>query len=375
MDLALPIEGATCRVDEGALIVRFREPVKSLASAVLNGGLRRTRALVNITVDRGFSDPNPRGFLRRRLKGLGLPTDTVGLMTAVDVRNVAVASRVYEKLKVSALVTAGLSWPAAVGDKEIYKPPLSGTINTIILIDGNLTDGCLVNLVSAVAEAKVLALRRLDVRSRFSGLPATGTTSDAVAVACTGRGEEVPHGGSATRLGEMVGEAVGRALEEAIEKEEKLTRGRPLIKRLEERGVSLDNLVEVGLELFTHPIKFGGRQVAATLLRESLSRNLSDVNVASLILAALRLEEDGKLGLIPGLSGEEFLSDPVSLVADERIGVAISDYIAGVEGVQTFLSCGGKECGLQGQRLSLGAALRGLIAGSLSQICKPQTDW
>lgn len=377
MQIDLPMDSVTCRLGEDALIVLFEEPVKVLSSAVLNGGLCETKAIANIHVSRDFCDPDPQSFLEKAFQDLRLPDDTVGLITAVDTRNSAIISEKDGKLKVSALVTAGLSWPVAAGDKNI--PDLSssspGTINIILIVDGNLTEGCMANCILTATEAKAVALRRLDIRSHLSNVVATGTTTDAIAVACSGRGEEIHYAGSATELGLMISEVVTRAVEEAVEKEEKLTGGRPLTKRLEERGITFETLIETGLELFIPSPEIGSREVATDLLREGLTRNLSDINVASLILAALRLEEDGEIGLIPGITKEEFLKDTTALLADESIGIAISSYISGTRGVYNFLYYDRMKPGLL-KKLGpfLDDAIGGLIAGTLSLIHSSTTE-
>ncbi|HUT17191.1 MAG TPA: phosphatidylglycerophosphatase A, partial [Acidobacteriota bacterium] len=48
-----------------------------------------------------------------------------------------------------------------------------------------------------------------------------------------------------------------------------------------------------------------------------------------------RAQEDAEKGLIPGLTKERFMGRP-GLVADELLGLAIANYIAGVRGVFEF---------------------------------------
>jgi len=68
------------------------------------------------------------------------------------------------------------------------------------------------------------------------------------------------------------------------------------------------------------------------MLREELLDALSDVNVSCLLVAAFRAQEDAEKGLIPGLTKERFLGRP-GLVADEALGLAIANYIAGTRGI------------------------------------------
>jgi alpha-ribazole phosphatase CobZ len=105
-----------------------------------------------------------------------------------------------------------------------------------------------------------------------------------------------------------------------------------LLVYLEERGITISDLVNTALEFFVpHP---GVETVnkASALLKEELLDAMDDVNVSTLMVMAFRAEEDARNGLIPGLTQERFLGRP-GLIADEALGVAIAGYIAGTRGV------------------------------------------
>ena len=55
-------------------------------------------------------------------------------------------------------------------------------------MDGALTPAAMVNAVITATEAKTMTLAEWDVRTP-EGEPASGTSTDTVVVACTGRGE------------------------------------------------------------------------------------------------------------------------------------------------------------------------------------------
>ena len=101
---------------------------------------------------------------------------------------------------------------------------------------------------------------------------------------------------------------------------------------LEQKGVSLKDLVDSALELFVPHPGIETTEKAAAILREEFLDVLSDVNVSTLLVAAFRAQEDAENGLVPGLTKERFLGRP-GLVADEVIGLAIAGYIAGTRGV------------------------------------------
>jgi len=109
----------------------------------------------------------------------------------------------------------------------------------------------------------------------------------------------------------------------------------PLLKYLEQKGITLNDLVDTALELFVPHPGVETTEKAAAVLREEFLDALSDVNVSTLEVAAFRAQEDAERGLIPGLTKERFMGRP-GLVADEVLGLAIATYIAGARGIFDF---------------------------------------
>jgi alpha-ribazole phosphatase CobZ len=109
----------------------------------------------------------------------------------------------------------------------------------------------------------------------------------------------------------------------------------PLMEYLEQEGVTLKDLIDTALELFVPHPGVETKEKAAKILREEFLDVLSDVNVSCLEIACFRAQEDAEKGLIPGLSKERFMGRP-GLVADELLGLAIANYIAGVRGIFEF---------------------------------------
>src|SRR4030066_2059874 len=105
-----------------------------------------------------------------------------------------------------------------------------------------------------------------------------------------------------------------------------------LLEDLEQKGICLKDLVDCALELFVPHPGVESVEKAAEALKEELLDALADVNLSCLLVAAFRAQEDAERGLIPGLSQERFLGRP-GLVADEVLGLAIANYIAGTRGV------------------------------------------
>ena len=239
MKLKTNIKFIEAEIQRGKILVWSKTPLKILSSAVLNGGLQDANGImiVHVPEDCGseIADPvhsNPEDFLRKEASKLNLPQDkVVGLMTAADLQNAELTSQKYEDTTLSALVTAGISCPATAGDEIAskygsFRFKEFGTINIIVLIDGNLTESCMVNAVSTVTEAKTVALRELDIRSRFSGDLASGTVTDSVAVAHTKLGSPIKYAGTATMIGELVGKSVKELVKKVIRKQQYLVPSR-----------------------------------------------------------------------------------------------------------------------------------------------------
>ena len=96
-----------------------------------------------------------------------------------------------------------------------------------------------------------------------------------------------------------------------------------------DHGISSDDLLDSYLELFIPHPGLETSEKASEIFKKELGKTLQDPNIASLIIAGLRLEEDGNAGRIPGLKKEDFENDSVNIVADEILGMAISEYIGG----------------------------------------------
>lgn len=190
---------------------RFDRPVRCLSSAVLGGGYTSPLSIVNLHVDKGYSGMNPAADIQAAAEGAKLPGPVVGLMTAVKLGRAVYASEggvhVLATAGVSNALTAGLTppWDAGVG-----------TINLIAFIDGRATDGALAGAAITMTEAKVRALADQGVRCPETSTPATGTSTDAFAVAALEAGPDLPFLGPATKegfvLARLVYDSVTRSL-------------------------------------------------------------------------------------------------------------------------------------------------------------------
>ena len=313
--LQTSIDFVKADVDKHKLLISSERPLDVLSSAVHNGGFKKVNNIISIHVpednddncNRNIDDldkelhENPENILKRAIVKIGNdPDEVVGMMTHADVRNVEVSHRRLQDITLSAFVTAGVEVAATAGELTISKPGSSnidpvGTINVILLVDGNLTESCMVDAVKTVIEAKTVALRELDIRSYFSGDPASGTVTDSVVVACTKRGAPVKYAGTATVLGELIGESVKDSLKKTLYNEQQVVADRCLTKRLDERKISLENAMN--LFLVTHPNLTENFEH----FKEKVQHALSNPKIVPLVVAGIRLDDDLKVGLIPSM--------------------------------------------------------------------------
>jgi len=208
----LPLEfpGVSASVNAEVIHVQSEQPLHILSSAVVGGGLTQARFIISRHVDENYNHPDPPQDLRDFAVGCGITEPFVGLITAAYLDGVKTVTLREKSLMVSTVITAGLSNPTAAGlsSPAVWTP---GTINMIILIDAQLTPAAMVNAVITATEAKTDVLLRRSVRTP-TGHRVTGTSTDAIVVACTGRGKPLPYAGPATEVGWLMGRCVRRGL-------------------------------------------------------------------------------------------------------------------------------------------------------------------
>jgi adenosylcobinamide hydrolase len=208
VDLTIP--GIAVTIDAAAVQVTSRTPLTVLSSAVVGGGLCHARDILNMHVADDYDGTDPGADLRAFAALRDAREPFVGLMTATWTQYARIATQARDGLTVAAVVSIGLANPECAG----ITPPMAsraGTINTVLLIDAALTPAAMVNAVITATEAKAMTLMDWEVCTS-DGEPASGTTTDAVVIACTGRGDMLEYAGPATPLGWLLARAVRQAM-------------------------------------------------------------------------------------------------------------------------------------------------------------------
>ncbi len=204
----------------------FKERMEVLSSAVLNGGDSLASAIFIMQVPKDYCTDDPRSDAVRVRDALGLPEDTVGMMTAAEVGRVFNWSAgECNGTEAVAIATAGLSNHVVAGDVLDNYPErravsdargarMAGTINIAVFSPYPLTMEGKVNLMIPLVEAKSAAMADRGYRE-------TGTTSDSMAVLCPIGDGRVGYTGTGSDAGiaaaRAVRSAVGYALEHRCE--------------------------------------------------------------------------------------------------------------------------------------------------------------
>lgn len=208
------IEGLAVWIGPEAVVLTAAKPMRALSSAVWGGGLVSARAIVNLHV--ALHDPcaDPPAMLRAYARAQSVPEPYVGLLTGAWTELATVGEENAAGIPTLAVATVGLSNRMAAGRAPV-SPWTHGTINTIVVVDANPEPAALVNAVITVTEVKALLLNEAGVRDD-AGRAVSGTSSDAIVVAATGRGPRVRYGGPVSELGWSIARAAGAALDAGI---------------------------------------------------------------------------------------------------------------------------------------------------------------
>ena len=208
------IDGISVWIGPEAVVIESAQPLCALSSAVWGGGLASARAIVNLHVAQHDQCADPPALLAAFARAKGVPQPYVGLLTGAWTQHATVGEEGAAGIRALAVTTVGLSNRIAAGYEPVrhWEP---GTINTVVLVDTDPEPAALVNAVITVTEVKTLLLHEWGIRD-VAGKMVTGTSTDAVVIAATGRGSRERFGRPASELGWSIARATRAALEAGI---------------------------------------------------------------------------------------------------------------------------------------------------------------
>lgn len=275
-------------------VLAFTSPdqFKIISSAVYNGGAKKVKHTLNIGVPPGYSDValhmDPLQLIKMSAAKIDVSDDYLAMVTAANVHNFSLVTQTTDEFTVAVAATAGCSHGESSGE-EITVEEIVGTINIIVYIDASPLESCMVAALITATEAKSAALHDFDVRSRYTGDLATGSITDSVTVATTGKGTPIVLGGPASVLGQVVGRCARQAVTEALLRQEPVWVKRSVFDRLKERHLPVEKLA---LEVS----KIKGLTVTVEELTKILNENPA---ASAALLAAAKMDDDYKKNLLP----------------------------------------------------------------------------
>lgn len=229
-----------------------------LSSAILNGGDVLSDAFMIMQVEKNYCGDDPAEDAAHVRDVLGLPRNTVCMMTAAEVCTVFnVAEGSCNGVSVSAVATAGLSNHVVAGDILDNYPErrlvsdaralrIAGTINIGVVSPHPLTLEGKVNMMIPLVEAKSAAMADRGYRE-------TGTTSDSMAVFSPIGDDRIGYTGTGSDIGVAAARAVRSAVGTALENRNEhpvmeepfrllANRGYPIARLAEMSGLSEDGV-------------------------------------------------------------------------------------------------------------------------------------
>lgn len=195
-------------------------PLKTVSSAVIGSEIGWYQTFVNRHVDKSYHcDDHKREMTDFLIENQFHLDETVGMMTAVDLQHVTFGEWETEQSSIVVVVTAGVgnAVDAALGKVHVNKFT-PGTINTWVLINGNVTDEAFIQSIVTATEAKTKALREAQIMDQVTASLATGTSTDSILIAASQQGRPFEFGGPISELGALIGEGVFTCTKKALEK-------------------------------------------------------------------------------------------------------------------------------------------------------------
>lgn len=198
--------------DEAMLRICSSRPLTIISSAVVGAELQVAQDFLVLRVPRDYAGTTPDVDLHAAAIRRGMDRPFIGFMTAAPVVSPRLALEVHSDARVLGVATVGLGNLSAAGVSP-PAPRSPGTINLLLFIDGCLSQSGMVGAVITATEAKAAVLTARGLRTA-EGWPASGTSTDALAIACTGRGPTLQYAGPVTSVGWLIGRTVRRLLQD-----------------------------------------------------------------------------------------------------------------------------------------------------------------
>lgn len=210
-------------VEQNHIYLHSPVPLRTMSSGVVGSGLGWHQSFVNRHVDRNYDCADHRVEMTQYLLNHGFePAETIGMMTAVMVKDVSYKLLKADGFSVLVVVTAGVGNAVDASKSEAHSfEMVPGTINTWVFVNGELTEEAFIQSIMTATEAKVKVMEYQQVLDSVTGTTATGTSTDSILIAATQMGKKLEFAGTITPLGKLISKGVYDCTTEAIQKSRK----------------------------------------------------------------------------------------------------------------------------------------------------------
>ncbi|CAN7373957.1 adenosylcobinamide amidohydrolase [Rossellomorea sp. LjRoot5] len=195
-------------------------PLKCMSSGIIGAGIGWYAHFMNRRVPVDYDCRDYKQDMNEYLVTKELdPSLSVGMMTALNLTNMTCERFEMKGKSIFVVVTAGVGNAMDVSASFQYDiESKTGTINTWVFINGNLSDEAYIEALVTSTEAKVKALNDMDIRDKRKGNVATGTPTDSILIASSQKGELEPFAGPITPIGKLIGRGVYEVTKKAIQR-------------------------------------------------------------------------------------------------------------------------------------------------------------
>jgi iron complex transport system ATP-binding protein len=213
------IKASLLSITDERITLKSPVPLKTFSSAVTGAGAGWHTTFINRYVNKHYNETDPKTEMEQYILKHGLtPSDTVGMMTAAQLKDVSYAEIQKDGFSVVIVVTAGVCNAVDVSRSHEHTFEIApGTINSWIFVNGHLTDEAFIQGMVTATEAKVKALEHENIIDPITKTTATGTSTDSLLIAATQQGSKIHYAGTITPLGKEIGQGIYQCTIKALQ--------------------------------------------------------------------------------------------------------------------------------------------------------------
>ena len=194
---------------EESIHVQFDHPLRAISNGIIGEAIQWSKHFCHYFIEKDSHKSHPEKTLQKVMQNDCIPFEQgVGMITSAKLDESVMVTEEIDNIQMMAIVTLG-----AGHDKGSVSEML-GSINMMLFIDAYFTDRALMDSYMYATEAKVKALKDLNIVDST-----TGTATDTLMIGLTQQGTKQNFVGSGTSVGKGIRNIVYRAIKEVLQKD------------------------------------------------------------------------------------------------------------------------------------------------------------